>query len=320
MERWRGLGEIPTGWSRSVVTIGVFDGVHRGHAVLIGEAVKAAHAAGLPSVVLTFDPHPMEVVRPGTHPPMLTTSARKAELIAELGVDAMCVLPFTAEFAHLSPAEFAHQTLVEGLHAAQVLVGTNFTFGHRAAGDVSELRRLGGRFGFAVTGVEMVAGDTSTLSATFVRSCVMAGDVETAGRALGRPFRLDGVVVRGDERGRLLGYPTANLHLDRHAAVPADGVYAGRAVRLEYGAGEWGDTAPGPPLGVAAISVGTNPTFDGRQRRVEAYLLDFDADLYGSGLGIEFTHRLRGMVTFDDADALVHQMAADVARTRELLS
>ena len=142
MLRWRGPEEIPSGWGRCVVTIGVFDGVHRGHAALIGATVAAARAAGLPSVVLTFDPHPMEVIRPGTHPPLLTTQPRKAELIAELGVDVVCVLPFTAEFAHLSPAEFAHQTLIEQLHAALVVVGQNFTFGYQASGDVAELERL----------------------------------------------------------------------------------------------------------------------------------------------------------------------------------
>jgi len=314
--RWRGLDEMPSGWGRCVVTIGVFDGVHRGHAALIGATVAAARAAGLPSVVLTFDPHPMEVIRPGTHPPLLTTQPRKAELVAELGVDALCVLPFTAEFAHLSPAEFTHQTLIEQLHAALVVVGQNFTFGYRASGDVAELERLGAAFGFGVRSIGLVSGAEATLSATYVRSCVLAGDIAAANEALGRPFRLDGVVVRGDQRGRDLGYPTANVHADRYAAVPADGVYAGRAVHLD----EWGNTSAGGPLAPAAISIGTNPTFDGKHRNVEAYLLDFHGDLYGQGLGIEFTHRLRGMSTFDSADALVTQIAHDVARTRQLVS
>jgi riboflavin kinase / FMN adenylyltransferase len=316
MLRWRGLADVPAGWGRCVATIGVFDGVHRGHARLIGQAVGQARTAGIPSVVVTFDPHPMEVIRPGTHPPALTTAARKAELVAELGVDALCVLPFTAEFARLSPAEFGHEVLVAGLHVADVVVGANFTFGHRAAGDVKELRRLGGTFGFGVDAVELLRTDSTTLSATYVRSCVEAGDVAAAADALGRPFRLDGLVARGDQRGRALGYPTANLHLEGHLAVPADGVYAGRAIALD----ERGATVSGPPLAPAAISVGTNPTFSGKHRQVEAYLLDFAADLYGQGLGIEFTHRLRGMAAFETADALVTQMGLDVARTRELLS
>ncbi len=316
MQRWRGLGDVPTGWGRCVVTIGVFDGVHLGHAELIGAAVKTAAEQGLPCVVLTFDPHPSEVIRPGSHPPVLTTVPRKAELVEQLGVDVLCVLPFTVAFSRLSPAEFAHETLVDGLHAAAVLVGENFTFGYKAAGDVAELARLGATFGFSVRGVGLVAGADATLSATYVRSCVEAGDVAAAARALGRPFRLDGVVVRGDQRGRLLGYPTANLRLDRYAAVPADGVYAGRAVRLD----EHGGTADRPTLAPAAISIGTNPTFEGKQRQVEAYLLDFAADLYGDGLGIEFTHRLRGMEKFDSIDDLTAQMADDVARTRELVT
>ncbi|MGI8880209.1 MAG: bifunctional riboflavin kinase/FAD synthetase [Jatrophihabitans sp.] len=326
MQRWRGLSEVPAGWGRCVVTIGVFDGVHLGHAELITKAVKTAAQQGLPCVVLTFDPHPSEVIRPGSHPPVLTTVPRKAELLEQLGVDALCVLPFTVTFSRLSPAEFAHETLVDGLHAATVLVGENFTFGFKAEGDVAELTRIGATFGFSVQGVGLVAGADATLSATYVRSCVEAGDVEAAGQALGRPFRLDGVVVRGDQRGRLLGYPTANLRLDRYAAVPADGVYAGRAVRLD----EWGGTVgrgelaardvSDPWLAVAAVSVGTNPTFEGKHRQVEAFLLDFDGDLYGEGLGLEFTHRLRGMEKFDSVDDLIVQMADDVARARELVT
>jgi riboflavin kinase/FMN adenylyltransferase len=296
-----------------VVTIGVFDGIHRGHAEIIGRAVDAARAQGRPSVLLTFVPHPSEVLRPGTHPPVLTTMVRRAELVDELGVDVFCALPFTREFAQLTPAEFAHDVLVDRLHAAAVIVGENFRFGHKAAGTVATLAELGHTFGFTVPGISLLAEGDTRISATYVRSCVQAGDMEAATAALGRPHRVDGIVERGDERGRTLGFPTANLRTDAWAAVPADGVYAGQVHRLD----EWGRTVA--PLGIAAISVGTNPTFEVRQRRVEAYVLDFDGDLYGDGLGVEFVHRLRGMERFDTVDALVAQMHDDVKQTRELL-
>lgn len=298
-----------------MVTIGVFDGIHRGHQAIISEAVRQARERGVPSVLITFVPHPSEVVRPGSHPPVLTTIVRRAELVEALGVDVFCALPFTLEFSKMHPDEFVHETLVDQLHASAVVVGENFRFGHKAAGDVAVLRQLGEAFGFTADGIPLLRNSDTVLSATYVRSCVTAGDMEGAATALGRPHRVDGVVERGDARGRALGFPTANLRTDQWTAIPADGVYAGRVVRLD----EWGRTAPGSELGIAAISVGTNPTFEVRQRRVEAYVLDFEGDLYGSTLGIEFQHRLRGMEKFADVDALVTQMHADVERTRALL-
>ncbi len=314
MQRWRGASAIPTGWGRCVVTIGVFDGIHRGHADIIGRAVDLARQRGVPSVLLTFAPHPSEVVRPGSHPPVLTSPAHRAELVAQLGVDVLLTLPFTLEFSRLTPAEFVHEALVAELHAAAVVVGENFRFGHRAEGTVATLIELGGTFGFSAQGVPLLRDGDTVISATYVRSCVEAGDVAAAAAALGRPHRLDGLVERGDQRGRELGFPTANLRTDAYAAVPADGVYAGRVVRLD----ELGRTVG--PLGVAAISVGTNPTFEGRHRRVEAFVLDFSADLYGANLGVEFVHRLRGMERFDSVEALVEQMAKDVAETRAILA
>jgi riboflavin kinase/FMN adenylyltransferase len=310
------LESVPTGWGHCVVTIGVFDGIHRGHQSIIGEAVRLADERGVPSVVLTFVPHPSEVVRPGSHPAVLTTIVRRAELVEELGVDVFCPLPFTLEFSRMAPDEFIHEALVARLHASAVVVGENFRFGHKAAGDVALLGRLGQTFGFTTDGVPLLSEDGTVLSATFVRSCVTAGDMRTAMQVLGRPHRVDGVVERGDQRGRGLGFPTANLRTEQWTAVPADGVYAGRVVRLD----EWGRTVPGGELGSAAISVGTNPTFEVRQRRVEAYVLDFDGDLYGTTLGIEFIERLRGMERFDGVDSLVAQMHKDVEQTRALLS
>jgi riboflavin kinase / FMN adenylyltransferase len=308
VQRWRGLDAVPSGWGRSVVTVGVFDGVHRGHQRLIGAAVDAGRARGLPTVVVTFDPHPAEVIRPGSHPARLTGLRRRADLVAELGADAFLVLPFTPELARMLPDGFAHEVLVERLHAAAVLVGQNFTFGHRAAGDVGVLTQLGHRFGFAVEGVELTgasAPETVTWSSTYIRSCIDAGDVEAAAVALGRPHRIEGVVVHGYRRGRELGFPTANVASPPFTALPADGVYAGRFVL-------GGRALP------SAVSVGSNPTFSGTVRTVEAYVLDVDEDFYGHEVGVDLMARLRGQERYDDLDALVAAISGDVARTRVL--
>ncbi|MCW2665042.1 MAG: riboflavin kinase/FMN adenylyltransferase [Frankiales bacterium] len=307
MQRWRGVESAPSGWGRCVVTIGVFDGVHRGHQLIIGRAVERAAELGVPSVLLTFDPHPSEVVRPGSHPPVLTSQRYRAELVEALGVDVVCVLPFTREFSRLTPDEFVHAVLVEHLHARGVVVGENFRYGHKAAGDVAALTAAGRKFGFTVEGVPLQGTGETTWSSTYVRSCVDAGDVHAAAAALGRDHRVEGVVVRGDQRGREIGYPTANLEPQPWAAVPADGVYAGRLVRRH-------EVLP------AAISIGTNPTFSGVERRVEAYVLDFAGDLYGEHVGLDFTARLRDTLRFDGIDPLVEQMARDVERTRELVA
>ncbi|MDT5038014.1 MAG: riboflavin kinase / adenylyltransferase [Micromonosporaceae bacterium] len=314
MQRWRGYDAAPGGWGRSVVTIGVFDGVHRGHSEIIGHTVKRARELGVQAVVVTFDPHPSEVVRPGSHPPVLTEPARKAELIEQLGVDVLCVLPFTLEFSRLSAEAFVHDVLVAHLHAAQVVVGENFRFGHRAAGDIAALRRLGRTFGFGVEAAPLTTGDPASeatatiISSTYIRSCVDAGDVTAAARALGRPHRVEGVVVRGDQRGRTIGFPTANLLTGAYAAIPADGVYAAWLVRGR------GERLP------AAVSIGTNPTFAGRQRRVEAYVIDFDGDLYGERLSLDFVAHLREQRTYATTEPLVAQIHDDVARTREVLA
>ncbi|GAA2862312.1 riboflavin biosynthesis protein [Actinoplanes cyaneus] len=309
MQRWRGLESVPGGWGRSVVTIGVFDGVHRGHQAIIGHAVKRARDMGLQSVVMTFDPHPSEVVRPGSHPAVLTESVRKAELIEQLGVDALCVVPFTPEFSRLSPDEFVHDVLVQALHAADVVVGDNFRFGHKAAGDVTMLETLGRTFGFTVEEAPLVSADGVVFSSTYIRSCVDAGDVRAAAAALGRPHRLAGVVVRGDQRGRELGFPTANLMTHRYAAVPADGVYAAWLIRGGGDAGRW----------PASVSIGTNPTFEGRERRVEAYALGFSGDLYGERVSLDFVAHLREQRKYDAIEPLIAQIRADVEETRVLL-
>ena len=297
---------MPGGWGRSVVTIGVFDGVHRGHAQLIGRAVQRAQELGVPAVLLTFDPHPSEVVRPGSHPAQLSTLRRRAELVEQLGVDVFCVLPFTVELSRMPPAEFVHELLVERLHVTTVVVGQNFTFGYRAAGDVDLLHTLGRRFGFTTEGAGLLSQGEVTFSSTYIRSCIDAGDVAAAASALGRAHRIEGIVVRGDRRGTDLGYPTANLATPRYAAIPADGVYACRFAHR------------GREL-AAAVSVGTNPTFSGRERRVEAFVLDLDEDLYGEQVALDFVARLRGMERFESPAELVTQMDDDVARTRAMV-
>lgn len=307
MQRWRGLEAVPTGWGRCVVAVGVFDGVHRGHRQLIARAVARAHERGLPAVVVTFDPHPAELVRPGTHPARLSTLDRRAELVAEAGADVFCVIPFTEQLSRMAPAGFAHEILVERLHAAVVVVGRNFTFGYKAAGDVTTLAELGRRFGFACEALDLISDDEVTFSSTYIRSCIDAGAVRDAAHALGRWHRVDGVVVHGHKRGRDLGYPTANVACPPHTAIPADGVYAGW-----FGIGE--------RRLMAAVSVGTNPTFSGRVRTVEAYVLDVDESFYGHEVRVEFVARLRGQEIYDGIEPLVAQMRLDVEQTREILT
>ena len=220
--------------------------MHRGHQKLISRTVERGRARGLPTVLVTFDPHPAEIIRPGRHPARLTSLRRRAELVAEQGVDAFCVLPFTPEMQHMAANAFAYEVLVDRLHAAEVVVGRNFTFGHKAAGNVPLLTELGGRFGFAVEGLDLMTDDGVTVSSTYIRSCIDAGDVAAAAAALGRPHRVEGVIVHGDHRGRDLGFPTANIASAAWTALPADGVYAGHFVhrRATAAVGDLGGHQP----------------------------------------------------------------------------
>lgn len=326
MQRWRGQDDIPTDWGRCVLTIGVFDGVHRGHAELVARAVTAGRTRGVPTVLMTFDPHPMEVVFPGSHPAQLTTLTRRAELVEQLGVDVFLVMPFTADFMNFTPDRYIHELLVERLHVLDVVVGENFTFGKKAAGTVATLRKAGERFGFSVESVSLVAerheSETVTYSSTYIRACVDAGDVVAAEEALGRPHRVEGVVVRGDGRGRDLGYPTANIAPPLYSAIPADGVYAAWFTVLgppAAGGPESGSMVPGERY-PAAVSVGTNPTFSGRTRTVEAFVLDISADLYGQHVAVDFVSRLRGQVAFGSVDDLIEAMHRDTDRARTILA
>jgi riboflavin kinase/FMN adenylyltransferase len=307
---WRALDAISADWPGphgAVVSIGVFDGVHRGHRTILDRAVAAAADRGVPSVVVTFDPHPAAVVgRPV--PLMLGTLHNRARWLAEVGIDALLILPFSREMSERTPEEFVDLVLVQALHATHVVVGENFRFGHKQAGDVTLLASLGAERGFSVDAVPLLRGSGDPFSSTWIRTRLAEGDVAAAAEGLGRPHRVEGPVVRGDARGKQLGYPTANVDVMDGMAVPADGVYAGWLVRRD------GTRLP------AAISIGTNPTFDGTERRVEAYVLDADIDLYGEHVAVEFAQRLRGMVKFEGVEPLVAQMADDVRRTREILA
>jgi riboflavin kinase/FMN adenylyltransferase len=309
---WHDISEVPADLGRTVVTIGNFDGVHRGHQAVLRRAREAAAELGVGTVVaVTFDPHPFAVLRPEHAPVTLSGIGARLRLLEQHGADDALVVPFSREIAAWAPEEFIDRVVVGALHARAVVVGANFRFGHKAAGDVALLAREGEEKGFEVVGVALDGGP-QVWSSTYVRNCLAAGDVEGAAEALGRAFTVSGRVVEGDRRGRELGYPTANVPVGSVAA-PADGVYAGWLTRL--------DTRERFP---AAISVGTNPTFEGeRTRRVEAYVLDRDdLELYGVEVEVAFVAHLRGMIRFQGEGAvaaLVEQMADDVRRARELL-
>ncbi|MFI2752722.1 bifunctional riboflavin kinase/FAD synthetase [Cellulomonas sp. P22] len=333
MHRWTDLADVPDGFGPSVVTLGNFDGVHRGHVGVLTRMVADARAVGAQAVAVTFSPHPQQVHRPAEAPPLLTGDADRLELLAETGLDAVLMLEYTLDFARQSPEQFVERYLVRALGARTVVVGRDVRFGWGNEGDLSTMVALGERYGFGVEVIEDVTpGDAAgeppagtapahladplrrRWSSTWVRELLEVGDVRQAARVLGRPHRVRGVVVHGDARGRELGFPTANLSPDAAGMVPADGVYAGWLRRTALPAGAADRVLP------AAISIGTNPTFEGLNRRVEAYVLDrTDLDLYGEEVVLEIVERLRPTLRFDGVDALVAQMHDDVARVREVL-
>ncbi len=321
MRRWHGLDEVPDDWGSSVITIGVFDGVHRGHQRIVARAVELARAdAGygggqrLPVVVVTFDPHPDEIVRPGSHPPLLSTARRRADLLGGLGTDAVCLLPFTYEFSQLGPDEFVRTVLADRLHAAAVVVGEDFRFGHKAAGDVPLLATLGEKYDFSTEGVPLLAADGVTISSTFIRERLEAGDVATAAAVLGRPHRVEGIVYRGHSAAASWASRPRTWRARRTRPSPADGIYAGWLLRLDADGAEDGRWP-------AAISVGPNATFGEAERTVEAYALDRDdLDLYGAHVAIDFTARLRGTERFDTVEDLITQMHHDVDEARTILT
>lgn len=295
--------EVP---DASGVAVGVFDGVHRGHVTVIAQLLSRCRKEGLVPGVLTFDPHPVEVLAPAQAPPLLTRIDRRIELLRQLGVEWVGVLDLR-DIRSMSPEEFVASVLIAKANVRLVSVGLDFRFGRDRTGDVATLDELGRRHGFDVAAVELVADEEGVISSTRIRQLVMAGRVSEAAALLGRPHRVSGVVVRGDARGRTLGYPTANLPLPAGLAVPADGIYAVR-VRGAIEAD-----------GVA--SLGVRPTFGtSGVRLLEVHVFDFSGDLYGKTLDVDFVERLRGEERFDSVEALVDQMDKDAMAARQILS
>ena len=289
----------------TLVVIGVFDGVHKGHQQILNRAKELA--GGEKIIALTFDPHPTTVFAPERAPSLLTTLADRVELLKIHNADQVAVIKFTKEFAAVSPQDFVKNVLVDQLEATKVVVGKDFTYGYKAAGNIETLRQSGKELGFEVIALDLVDEGDHKISSTRIRTYLVEGKVEVARELLSRPHRLDGVVVHGEKRGREIGYPTANLGELEGQTIPADGVYAGW---LTVGIDRW----------PAAISIGTNPTFEGvRARQVEAYALDqVGLDLYDKKATIEFGWRLRDTLKFDGLDPLLEQMAKDCSRAREL--
>lgn len=319
--RWTDRHEIPAGYGPSVVTLGNFDGVHRGHAEVLGRMVARARQIGGRAVAVTFSPHPAAVHRPEERLELLTGDVDRLELLAATGLDATLVLAYSLEFAQQSPRRFVLDHLVRPLNASVVVVGRDVRFGRDNAGDLTTMRELGREYGFDVEVVEDHAGSHGPAqrrwSSSWVRELLAAGDVAGAAEVLGRPHRLRGTVVRGDQRGRDLGFPTANLAPDASGMVPADGVYAGYLRVIDPPGGPVAGTA----ALAAAISVGTNPTFDGVERRVEAYVLGRDdLELYGRQVVLELVGRIRPTVRFDSVEDLVARMHVDVTEVASLLA
>ena len=311
----RNLEDVTRVSDGSVVTIGAYDGVHLGHQRVLHLVRELASARGLEAAVVTFDRHPAQVVRPESAPKLLTSLDQKLELLDATGdVDVCCVLTFDEARSHETAEDFVTEVLVEKLRARRVVVGDDFHFGHKRGGNVPLLGRMGAELGFEVLGLALVAvegdGGGTIYSSTRIRELLAEGDVTKAARLLGRPHEVRGIVTEGDRRGRTLGFPTANLTVPSEICLPADGIYAGTFVADD------GVSRP------AAISLGRRPTFydHADMSLLEAYVLDFDGDLYGQQAGVRFVERLRGEQRFDSVDALVEQMSRDVEATRRAIA
>jgi riboflavin kinase/FMN adenylyltransferase len=305
---FEGVGDVPAGFGPSAVTIGKFDGVHRGHRGVIAQLVSLAADRGLQPVVVTFDRHPFALLRPEVCPDSLVSNAQRADLLAETDVAATLVLEFTRELSELAPAEFVGSILLDTLGAKLVLVGADFRFGHRGAGTIETLRELAASHDFEVALLDDVRIEGDRVSSTKIREHLSAGEVRAAAALLGRYPRVRSTVIHGDAIGREIGFPTANLDPAMEGFLPADGVYAAWAWidGIRYG---------------AAVSVGNNPTFEGiPARRTEAHLLDASVDAYGKTIELDFVDYIRPMVKFDGIDTLVAALSADVDRIRALLA
>jgi riboflavin kinase/FMN adenylyltransferase len=307
MQLVNGIGALPLPDGGSVVTVGFFDGVHRGHQQVLARTVTRAKERGCRSVAFTFDRHPREVLTPGKEPRAITTVERKADLIAEQGLDVLVILAFDRDFSTMTAEDFVSDVLVSGAHAVHAVVGVNFTFGYRALGTVDTLPVLGAPFGLTAEGVELLQLEGRVVSSTSIREALAAGDLGWPRIALGRRFILDGQVVTGHGRGTGLGFPTANLRTWPRLLLPGQGIYAGAA---EHRGSRYR----------AAIDVGTNPTFGVEPLHVEAFLLDYGGpDLPGEPLSVEFWQRLRDEVRYGSAEELVEAMREDVERTRHIV-
>jgi riboflavin kinase/FMN adenylyltransferase len=297
-----------------VATFGNFDGVHRGHQAILGRVTQEAADRGLPAVVVTFDPHPVEVMHPERAPELIAPGALRDELLGEAGIDGVLVIPFTREYAQTSALDFVVGTFVDGLDVACLVVGADTRgFGAGYTGDVDLLRQVAAERGFELVVVDDV-GDGERWSSSTVRRLLAEGDVAGAAEILGRPHRVIGEVVHGEHRGRELGFPTANMSRDSLGILPADGVYAGWLVRRDLAEDHVDRRLP------AAISVGTNPTFDGVRRVMESYVLDrTDLDLYGERVAVEVVERIRPTLRFTSIEELIDAMADDVTQTRAVL-
>ncbi len=307
MQIWTDLSEVPKG-PRRVVTIGNFDGVHRGHLRVVETCVRSAESRGVESVALTFDPHPRSIHDPGNPTPLIMSLESRLEALERTGLDAVFVAEYCEALYSLSARQFAERYLADGLGAEEVVVGEDFRFGAGNTGDIQTLRELGEELGFTVTMVMDVRHASGRRwSSSWVRKLLAEGKVDQAAEVLGHPYRLVGTVEHGQKRGRTLGFPTANLDAGQGVLAPADGVYAGWLVRDVPGHDQAQEFLP------AAISVGTNPQFDGAKRTVEAHVMGRnDLDLYGSQVAVVFEKRLRPMMRFDGVDALLEQMDEDL--------
>ncbi|MCL4433997.1 MAG: bifunctional riboflavin kinase/FAD synthetase [Actinobacteria bacterium] len=318
MKVFRSLEEVKGLGNGSAVTIGVYDGVHLGHRKILDELRVRAGNLGLPSVVITFDPHPAAIVKPDAVPPLICSIEQRLELLAGAGVDVVIVVPFDSEFRNEDASEFIDRVIVDCCHAKSVVVGADFRFGRGREGDTEMLRLLGEKKGYVSTGVPLsYNGAGNKISSSKVRELIAAGNVDGASRLLGRFFEITGYVVPGHHRGGpLLGFPTANLQVDRHLAVPADGVYACWYLRSHPGDGSSmrGKVLP------AAVSIGANSTFSNEDSlSIEAHLLDFRGDLYGEGASVRFVERIRSQERYPSHDALKSQISKDIGEVRKVL-